>query len=70
MHHEHLLKMLQAANSSPRWALPSPTGLLSKEIPSSSISTTNSDVVGPELKDSKKNTRNRENYFVKLFSML
>ena len=64
-------KLLQAATSSSRWALP---GLLSKEIPSSSISTANSDVAKVlELKDSIRSeghTRNRENYFVKLFSML
>ena len=45
VHHENFLKLLQAATTSSRWALPSPTGLLSKEIPSSSISTANSDVV-------------------------
>ena len=48
--------------------------LLSKEILSSSISTANSDAAKVlELKDpirSEGHTRNRENYFVKLFSML
>ena len=49
--------------------------LLSKEIPSSSsISTANSDVAKVlELKDSIRSeghTRNRENYFVELFSVL
>ena len=46
MHHEIFLKLLQAGS---RWAL---AGLLSKEIPASSISTANSEVL--ELKDSKK----------------
>ena len=71
MHHENFLKLLQAATSSSRWALPS---FFSKEIPSSSISTANSDVAKVlELKDSirsESHTRNHENYFVKLFSML
>ena len=45
-------KLLQAATSSSRWALP---GLLSKEIPTSSISTANSDVAKVlERKDFKK----------------
>ena len=50
MHHEKFLKLLQAATSSSRWAL---AGLLSKEIPTSSISTANSEVAKVlELKDS------------------
>ena len=52
MHHENFLKLLLAATSSSRWAL---AGLLSKEIPTSSISTVNSDEAKVlELKDSKK----------------
>ena len=41
MHHENVLNLLLAATSSSKWAL---AGLLSKEIPTSSISTANSDV--------------------------
>ena len=41
MHHENFLNLLLAATSSSRWAL---AGLLSKETPTSSISTANSDV--------------------------
>ena len=66
----HVSKLLDAATSSFRWALP---GLLCKEIPASFISTANSDVAKVLLKDpirSEGHTRNRENYFVKLFSML
>ena len=52
MHHENFLNLLLAATSSSRWAL---AGLLFKEIPSSSISTANSDIAKVlELKDSKK----------------
>ena len=52
MTHKIFPKLLQAATSSSRWAL---AGLLSKEIPTSSISTANSDVAKMlELKDSKK----------------
>ena len=50
IHHENFLRLLLAATSSSRWALP---GLLSKEIPTLSIA--NSDVTKVlELKDSKK----------------
>ena len=52
MHTKNFLKLLLAATSSSRWALAGP---LSKEIPTSSISTVNSDEAKVlELKDSKK----------------
>ena len=41
MHHENILNLLLAATSSSGWAL---AGLLSKETPTSSIYTANSDV--------------------------